>query len=118
MVLGGSLDSLHNRHYASGPAAYAGGSPVVYRSASRPRSTVMPPRNTLRRYEESATLNSSAHELRRRTVAKIRLVRGVLDDTGRIDPALWRAQLNLGLPVGLCDCGGSADGEPIELGRL
>lgn len=51
-------------------------------------------------------------------MAKIRLVRGVLDDTGHIDPALWRAQLNLGLPVGLCDCGGSADGEPIERGRL
>ena len=44
----------------------------------------------------------------------IRLVRAVLTDTGMIDIHGWQTQINIGLPVGLCDCGGNAEGEPIE----
>jgi hypothetical protein len=46
----------------------------------------------------------------------IRYSRGVFTD-GHLSPALWNAQLALNLPVGRCDCGGRAVGQPITRGR-
>jgi len=46
----------------------------------------------------------------------IRYSRGVLTD-GQINLNLWNAQLILHLPVGHCDCGGQAHGQPITRGR-